>query len=100
MPQDADPLTKAEIASIRKWIDTGATLDAGLNPIEPLIAIMPSMMQPAAPVAYRVPIPITALAFSPDGSQLATSGYHEVLIWSPKDGKPVRRITNVAEIGR
>lgn len=97
MPQDADPLSKNEIAVIRKWIDTGATLDAGLNPADPLIAIMPSLPQPLPPDTYRVPIPVTAVAFSPDGSQLATSGYHEVIIWSAKDGRRLGRITNVAE---
>lgn len=97
MPQDADPLSKEEIAVIRKWIDTGATLDAGLNPSDPLIAIMPSLPQPAAPVAYRVPIPVTAVAFSPDGGQLATSGYHEFILWNAKDGRQIRRVSNVAE---
>lgn len=97
MPQDADPLSKQEIAVIRKWIDTGATLDAGLNPADPLIAIMPSLPQPLPPVAYRVPIPVTAVAFSPDGSQVATSGYHEIIIWSAKDGRRLGRITNIAE---
>ena len=96
MPQDADPLTKAEIATIRKWIDTGATLDAGLSPADPLIALMPSMPQPAAPTKYRVPLPVTALAFNPDGDQLASSGYHEVLVWNA-DGTLLRRISNVAE---
>jgi chemotaxis protein histidine kinase CheA len=97
MPQDADPLTKAEIAAIRRWIDTGAALDAGLNPTDPLIADMPSLPQPLPPANYRVPIPVTAVAFSPDGEQLATSGYHEILVWNTADGTPLRRITNVAE---
>jgi hypothetical protein len=97
MPQDADPLSKDEIAVIRKWIDTGATLDAGFNPADPLIAIMPSLPQPLPPVAYRVPIPVTAVAYSPDGSELATSGYHEILIWSAKDGRRLGRVTNIAE---
>jgi WD40 repeat protein len=97
MPQDADPLTKSEIALIRHWIDTGATLDAGLNPADPLIADMPSLPQPLPPVNYRVPIPVTAVALSPDGDQLATSGYHEILVWNTADGTSLRRITNVAE---
>jgi hypothetical protein len=97
MPQDADPLSKDEIAVIRKWIDTGATLDAGLNPSDPLIAIMPSLPQPPAPVVYRVAIPVTAVAFSPDGSQLATSGYHEFILWNAKDGRQLARVSNVAE---
>jgi WD40 repeat protein len=97
MPQDADPLSKSEIALIRHWIDTGATLDAGLNPADPLIADMPSLPQPLPPDKYRVPIPVTAVAFRPDGDQLATSGYHEILVWNTADGTPLRRITNVAE---
>ncbi len=97
MPQDADPLTKSEIRVIRHWIDTGATLDAGLNPADPLIADMPSLPQPLPPTKYRVPIPVTAIAFSPDGDQLATSGYHEILVWNTADGTQFRRITNVAE---
>jgi hypothetical protein len=97
MPQDADPLSPSEIAIIRHWIDTGATLDAGLNPADPLIADMPSLPQPLPPNRYRVPIPVTAVAFSPEGDQLATSGYHEILIWNTADGTPLRRITNVAE---
>jgi WD40 repeat protein len=97
MPQDAEPLTRSEISVIRHWIDTGATLDAGLNPSDPLIADMPSLPQPLPPKHYRVPIPVTAVAFSPDGEQLATSGYHEILVWNANDGTLVRRITNVAE---
>jgi hypothetical protein len=97
MPQDADPLSKSEIALIRHWIDTGATLDAGLNPADPLIADMPSLPQPLPPANYRVPLPVTAVAFNPDGDQLATSGYHEILVWNTADGTPLRRITDVAE---
>ncbi|MEX1231412.1 MAG: c-type cytochrome domain-containing protein [Planctomycetaceae bacterium] len=97
MPKDADPLTDEEKATIKKWIDTGATLDAGFEATAPLIAIMPKLPQPAAPEAYRVPIPVTAATFSPDGSMLASSGYHEVILYNPKDGAVIRRITNVAE---
>lgn len=97
MPKEADPLTKAEIDAIRQWIDVGAPLDAGLLASAELFDVIPEAAQPLPPASYRVPIPVTATAFSPDGSQLATSGYHEVLIWKTDDGSLVRRISNVAE---
>lgn len=97
MPKDADPLTPEQISSIAKWVKLGAKLDAGVDPNAPLIKIMPKFPQPEPPETYHVAIPITALAYSPDGSLLASSGYHEVLIWSAKDGSLVRRITNIAE---
>ncbi len=97
MPKDADPLAKEEIEKIKKWVALGAILDAGKDPDAPLITIMPKLPQPAPPESYRVPVSITGLAFSPDGTQLASSGYHEVLIWNVADGAQIRRITNVAE---
>lgn len=97
MPQDADPLTPDQLALIKKWIDTGAKLDAGLSPTDPLIKIMPKFPQPSAPEQYRVPVPVTAVAFSRDGGLVATSGYHEVVLWNATDGQLVRRIGNIAE---
>ncbi len=97
MPQDADPLTDEEKQIIKKWIETGAVLEARFEPKQPLIAVMPKMPQPAAPEAYRLPIPITTLAFDKDGQKLATSGYHEVLLYNAADGKIAHRFSNVAE---
>ncbi len=97
MPKDAAPLTPGQIAVIGKWIALGAKLDAGVDPAAPLYRIIPKRPQPAAPDVYRVAPPVTAVAFSPDGTQIATSGYHEVLLWNAGDRKLVRRIGNVAE---
>jgi mono/diheme cytochrome c family protein len=73
MPKDADPLTKDEIALIKKWIETGAPLNAGISPGDQLTSIIPKLPQPAPPKSYRVPIPVTAVAFSPDGKTLAVA---------------------------
>ncbi len=97
MPKDADPLFKEEIAMIRKWIDVGAPLDAGIVATADLFDVMPEIAQPLPPQTYRVPIPVTATAFNADASILASSGYHEILLWKTVDGSLIRRITNVAE---
>lgn len=97
MPKDAEPLSPEEVELVRQWIDVGAPLDAGLLATAELFDVIPEAAQPLPPASYRVPIPVTATAFSPDGSLLATSGYHEVLVWKTDDGSMVRRISNVAE---
>lgn len=97
MPKDADPLTEEQIAIIRKWINTGSPLDAGVVATAELFEVMPEVSQPLPPKTYRVPIPVTATAFNPDGSILASSGYHEILLWKTEDSTLIRRITNVAE---
>jgi WD40 repeat protein len=97
MPQDADPLKPEQVAVIKRWVALGAKLDAGVPPSAPLIQIMPKVAQPPAPTAYPVAIPVTALAFAPDGTKLASSGYHEVILWNVADHAVAQRITNVAE---
>lgn len=97
MPKDADPVSKEELAAVQAWINAGARLDAGFSPTDRLVSIIPKLPQPNPPAAYRVPVPVTAVAFSPDGKTLATSGYHEVILFNAENGKQARRITNVAE---
>ena len=97
MPKDADPLAKEQIDLIAKWVQLGATLDAGVDPNAQLIKIMPKQVQPSAPEAYPMAVPVTAVALNADATLLATSGYHEVLLYNPADGAMVRRIINVAE---
>lgn len=96
MPKEADPLAPAQIELITRWISEGAKYDHG-DPAAPLASIVPKLAQPDPPMAYRRAVPITALAFNPDGSELAASGYREVTIWSATTGALLRRIRNVAE---
>jgi hypothetical protein len=97
MPADADPLPETEIDLIRSWIERGARLDSAADPDAPLIRIMPRAPQPIPPEVYLAEVPVTALAMHSDSRQLASSGYHEVLLWSLADATLVRRITNIAE---
>jgi WD40 repeat protein len=72
MPKGKDPLPDHEIALIRKWIAQGARDDTP-----------PSARDTADaehPPKYVLPPVITALDYSPDGTILAVSGYHEVLL--------------------
>jgi WD40 repeat protein len=78
-------------------VAAGARLDPGVDPHARLIEVMPRFPQPTPPEHYPAPVPITALAFSPDGAVLAASGYHEVLLWDAADGTLRQRLTNVAQ---
>jgi WD40 repeat protein len=96
MPKDGDRLPDDQIALVRKWIEEGATFD-GPDAKATLASIIPKPPHPEPPAAYRVPVPITALAFNPAGTELAVGGYHEITIWNPADGMLLRRIKNVAQ---
>lgn len=96
MPKEADALPAEAVASVRRWIEEGAKFDAA-DPTAALASLIPKSVHPDPPEQYRAALPITALAFSPDGALLAVSGYREVTLWNAADGSLVRRIKNVAE---
>ena len=91
MPQKADALPAAEIALIERWIKEGAVNDGG-PPNRPLAELVRETLLLPAPQKYARPAPVTALAFSPDGTQLAASGYYEITLWDIDTGALVRRI--------
>jgi WD40 repeat protein len=81
MPQDGDPLSKQQVSLIEQWIKEGGKDDtpaAGSQVVE-------------TPV-YTVPPVISAMAFSPDGSMLAVSGYHEILLHKPDGSGLIARL--------
>jgi WD40 repeat protein len=85
MPRGKDPLTEREINLIKKWIAQGALNDTPAS----VKAIKVDMDNP--PV-YHMPPVISALAYSPDGSVLAVSGYHEILIHKAEGGLIARLV--------
>jgi WD40 repeat protein len=96
MPQKDDPLPPGQIALIERWISEGAKFD-GAERTAALATLLAAQPQPEPPAAYPRPVPVHALAFSPDGRELAAGGYHEVTIWDAESGRLLRRLRNVAE---
>jgi WD40 repeat protein len=95
MPKKADPLPQASITLIRGWIEQGARFDGPDR--SALLSSYVTATQAGPPETYSKPIPITALAFNPAGTELAASGYHEITRWNPEDGRLIARIRNTAQ---
>lgn len=97
MPNNGSQLANQEIQTIANWIREGAKFD-GQNQAAPLRDQIPrDIPQPTAPETYPATIPITAMAFTPDGNQLLVGGYHELLNWDPTSATLVARIGNIPQ---
>ncbi|HEY2587969.1 MAG TPA: c-type cytochrome domain-containing protein [Tepidisphaeraceae bacterium] len=81
MPKDGDSLKKDQVATISRWIKEGAKDDTPA-----------AGSQIVATPVYTVPPVISALAYSPDGSVLAVSGYHEILLHKPDGSGLIARL--------
>ena len=117
MPLDADPLPAADIAVIRKWVETGAK--EGTKPKDDeAVAIGPATPSNVrklpvlfvtrtaalkgpfpAPLTATLQVgplpPVAAVAFSPNGKLLATGSYGRVTVWDLTTAKPAKILTNV-----
>ena len=91
MPRDDDALTAPQIALFRAWIAEGAKFD-GPDRKATLKSLLGPRVHPAAPVVYRIPVPVLALALAPGGKEVAVGGYHEVTVWDTATGRLVRRL--------
>jgi len=90
MPEDADPLSAEEVDVLRRWIAEGAVDDSTAKP-GPLVDAKHPPVYPCLPV-------VTSLAYSPDGSMLAVSGWHEVFLYPTqyKEGLPLARLVGLS----
>jgi WD40 repeat protein len=96
MPYKQEPLASDAVALIERWVKEGAAYD-GDDPKEDWVALLHRRAPVVIPEKYRIPVPISALAFSPDGTAVATSGNHEVNLWRVEDGSLVQRLRGVDE---
>lgn len=98
MPHKQAPLASEAIALIERWVKEGARYD-GENPEEDWVALLHRRRSESVvvPERYTTAVPIAAVAFSPDGSALATSGNHEVNLWNVSDQTQAGRLRGVAE---
>ncbi len=94
MPKKGEPLPPDQITAIRTWIEHGAQFD-GPDPAASLSAYVPGTAHPDAPAVYRRPVPITAIAFSPDGRTIAVGGYNEVTLWDTRTSALVGRVGGI-----
>jgi WD40 repeat protein len=96
MPYKQEPLPADKVALIERWVKEGAKYD-GASPDEDWISVLRKNTPVVIPDAYPVTVPITALGFSPDGSEVASSGYHEINFWNVASGAITRRRPGLAE---
>ncbi len=89
MPKKADVLKAEEVAVIRRWIAEGAVDDTPAN-----ARVVYTTEHP--PVYTTAPL-VTALDYAPDGSVLAVSGFHEVLLVNPATGALAARLVGLSE---
>ena len=76
MPPNAAPLSNKELEIIAQWISEGAHNDYSKTTA--------NYSNENPPIYSRLPM-VTTLDFSPDGTQIAVSGFHEVLLLKVDD---------------
>ncbi len=89
MPQKADALHATQIALIERWINEGAKDDTP--------ASAKAQYDMTHPPVYVTAPAVTSLEYSPDGTQIAVAGYHEVLIHKADGSGIVARLVGLAE---
>lgn len=98
-PKEAgDALSKEKIAVIERWIREGAKLDAGITPSADLgRELRLRWKPPAPPAAYKYPVNINALTFTPNNQKLVVGGYHELTVWDVATARLEKRVRTWAE---
>ena len=91
MPSGGPALSSDEIAAVRNWIADGAPTDSFADDTPLLEIAVAGSPAGAAPVRYRRPLPVGAMAILRQPPRIVTGGYHELLLWNAVDGRLVDR---------
>jgi WD40 repeat protein/mono/diheme cytochrome c family protein len=89
MPEKKPPLPDTDIALVKRWIAEGAVDDTPANARQRYDLSRP-------PIYARPPV-VSSLDFSPDGTELAVGGFHEVLIHKADGSELLGRLIGLAE---
>jgi mono/diheme cytochrome c family protein len=90
MPKNRDALNAIQIKTLSDWIAQGATDDTPAS--AKAVAV-----DAANPPKYSAPPVVTALHFSPDGTRLAVTGYHEILLYDTEAYELKTRLIGISE---
>jgi WD40 repeat protein len=89
MPKNKKPLLDHEVALIKKWILQGAKDDTPVAERQ--------LVDMHHPPVYALPPVLTSVQYSPDGTLLAVSGYHEVLLHHADGSGLAGRLVGLSE---
>ena len=95
MPYKQDPLPPTR--SLHRALGDGGGEVRRHQPGEDWTFLLRKTQTVTIPEAYPVTVPITALAFSPDGQQIAASGYHEITLWKTPTARSTAALPGSAE---
>ena len=95
MPEKEEPLSRAEIQLIRRWIDEGAS-PAEVDGAAPAREVRLPDVKPTVPVASAV----AAIAFDPSGRRIAVGGYQSVHLMGLADRRWAATLTGHADLVR
>jgi len=87
--KNAKPLHATEIQLLRRWIEEGAKDDSPVGSV--------SAYTMHNPPTYTMPPVVTSMDFSPDGTLLAVTGFHEALIHKADGSGLVARLVGLSE---
>ena len=98
-PRDkGEAVPKDRAVIVAQWIKEGAKIDAGIEASADLTKELRQRWKPPVPPkAYKFPIIVNAVAFTPDGKQLVVGGHHELTVWAIDSAKLLKRVYTRAE---